>query len=83
METQYKVAFSFLNGLGSINARKVIAYSGGVDAFFNTKKSDLLKIPGIGKIIIQKLDRDSALRDAEAELKFIEANNIKVAFYSR
>ena len=81
METQYKVAFSFLNGLGSINARKVIAYSGGVDAFFKTKKSDLLKIPGIGKIIIQKLDRDSALRDAEAELKFIEENEIKVAFY--
>lgn len=81
METQYKVAFSFLNGLGSINARKVIAYSGGVESFFRTKKSDLLKIPGIGKIIIQKLDRDSALRDAEAELKFIEDNKIKVAFY--
>ncbi len=81
METQYKVAFSFLNGLGSINARKVIAYSGGVEAFFKTSKNDLLKIPGIGKTIIQKLDRDSALRDAEAELKFIEENNIKVAFY--
>ena len=81
METQYKVAFSFFNGLGSINARKVIAYSGGVEAFFKTSKNDLLKIPGIGKIIIQKLDRDSALRDAEAELKFIDENNIKVAFY--
>ena len=81
METLYKVAFSFLNGLGSINARKVIAYSGGVESFFRTSKNDLLKIPGIGKIIIQKLDRDSALRDAEAELKFIDENNIKVAFY--
>ncbi|MFT5750226.1 MAG: DNA processing protein [Ancylomarina sp.] len=81
METQYKVAFSFLKGLGSINARKVIAYSGGVEAFFKTSKNDLLKIPGIGKIIIQKLDRDSALREAEAELKFIDENNIKVAFY--
>jgi len=81
METQYKVAFSFLKGLGSINARKVIAYSGGVESFFKTSKNDLLKIPGIGKIIIQKLDRDSALRDAEEELKFIDENNIKVAFY--
>lgn len=81
METQYKVAFSFLNGLGSINARKVIAYSGGVESFFKTSKNDLLKIPGIGKTIIQKLDRDSALRDAETELKFIDENKIKVAFY--
>ena len=81
METLYKVAFSFLTGLGSINARKVIAYSGGVEAFFKEKKQDLLKVPGIGKNIIQKLDRDSALRDAEAELKFIEENAIKVAFY--
>ncbi|RXQ89814.1 DNA-protecting protein DprA [Ancylomarina salipaludis] len=81
METLYKVAFSFLNGLGSINARKVIAYTGGVDGFFRVKKQELLKVPGIGKHIIQKLDRDAALREAEAELKFINDNDIKVAFY--
>jgi len=81
METLYKVAFSFLTGLGSINARKVIAYSGGVEAFFKEKKQNLMKVPGIGKNIIQKLDRTSALRDAETELKFIEDNAIKVAFY--
>ena len=81
MEIQYKVAFSFLKGIGSINARKVIAYLGGVEAFFKANKSDLLKISGIGHVIVQKLDRDSALRDAEAELKFIDENNIKVAFY--
>jgi len=81
METHYKVAFSFLNGLGSINARKVIAYTGGIESFFKVKKQELLKIPGIGKSIIQKLDRDSALREAELELKFIEDNGINVAFY--
>jgi len=81
METLYKVAFSFLNGLGSINARKVIAYTGGVDAFFRVKKQELLKVPGIGKHILQKLDRDVALREAEAELKFIEDNDINVVFY--
>lgn len=81
METLYKVAFSFLNGLGNINARKVIAYTGGVEEFFKASKQDLLKVPGIGKNIIQKLDRTSALKEAEAELKFIEGNSIKVAFY--
>lgn len=81
METQYKVAFSFLNGLGSINAKKVIAYTGGIEGFFKIKKQELLKVPGIGKHIIQKLDRDAALREAETELKFIEANDIHVTFY--
>lgn len=81
METLYKVAFSFLNGLGNINARKVIAYSGGIEAFFKEKKQNLLKVPGIGNHIIQKLDRDSALREAENELRFIEENNIEVTFY--
>lgn len=81
METLYKVAFSFLKGLGSVNARKAIAYSGGVEAFFKMSKTDLLKIPGVGKVLVQKIDKDSALRDAEAELKFMDANNIKVAFY--
>ncbi len=81
METLYKIAFSFLSGLGSINARKVIAYSGGVEAFFKEKKQNLLKVPGIGQHSIQKLDRDSALRDAELELKFLDERDIKLTFY--
>jgi len=81
METRYKIAFSFLNGLGTKNARKVIAYTGGLEGFFKEKKQNLLKIPGIGKSHIQKLDRDAALREADEELKFIEANAIKLSFY--
>jgi len=81
METLYKIAFSFLNGLGTKNARKVIAYTGGLEGFFKEKKQNLLKIPGIGISHIQKLDRDAALREADEELKFIEANAIKLSFY--
>jgi len=81
METLYKIAFSFLDGLGSINARKVIAYTGGLESFFKEKKQSFLKIPGIGKSHIQKLNREVALKKAEEELKFLEGNDIKLSFY--
>lgn len=81
METLYKIAFSFLNGLGSKNARKVIAYTGGLESFFKEKKQNFLKIPGIGESHIRKLNREAALKKAEEELKFIEANDIKLSFY--
>lgn len=81
MEDIYKVAISFLNGIGPVNTKKVIAYTGSVEGLFKEKKQNLLKIPGIGKSFIDKLDRESSIQLAEEELKFISDNHIKVSFY--
>ncbi|MGQ1910883.1 DNA-processing protein DprA [Marinifilum sp. RC60d5] len=81
METIYKVALSFITGLGPVNIKKVIAYTGGLEGFFKENKNNLLKIPGIGKVVTDKLDRQSALIQAEEELKFIVDNNINICSY--
>lgn len=81
MEDIYKIAISFLNGIGPVNTKKVIAYTGSVEGLFKEKKENLLKIPGIGKSFIDKLDRESSIQLAEEELKFISDNHIKVSFY--
>lgn len=81
MSNLYKTALSFLNGFGPVNIKKAIAYTGSLEAFFKEKKQNLTKIPGIGQVTIQRLDRDSALINAEEELKFIEKNQIQIAFY--
>jgi len=81
MERIYKIAFSFLNGLGPVNSKKVIAYTGSPQAFFKEKKQNLLKIPGIGNSFLSKLDRSNALLLAEKELQFLEDKDIKYSFY--
>lgn len=81
MDRIYKIAVSFINGFGPVNIKKAIAYTGSIEAFFSEKKQNLLKIPGIGQAFIQKLDREAALLQAEEELKFIEQNEIRIAFY--
>jgi DNA processing protein len=81
MEDIYKIAISFLNGIGPVNTKKVIAYTGSVEGLFKEKKQNLLKIPGIGKSFIDKLDRELSIQLAEEELKFISDNHIKVSFY--
>lgn len=81
MEDIYKVAISFFNGIGPVNTKKVIAYTGSVEGLFKEKKQNLLKIPGIGKAFINSLDRNNALKQAEEELKLMVDNNISIFFY--
>nr|WP_320117294.1 DNA-processing protein DprA [uncultured Marinifilum sp.] len=81
METIYKIALSFITGLGPVNIKKAIAYTGGLEGFFKEKKNNLLKIPGIGKVVTEKLDRQSALLLADEELKFTSDNKINICSY--
>ncbi len=81
MEDVYKIAISFFNGIGPVNTKKVIAYTGSLEGLFKEKKQNLLKIPGIGKSFVDKLDREPAISLAEEEIEFIAKNDIQVAFY--
>lgn len=81
MNDIYKIAISFFHGIGPVNTKKVIAYTGSLEGLFLEKKQNLLKIPGIGKSFIDKLDRKLAISLAEEEMKFIAKNKIQVAFY--
>lgn len=81
MDRIYKTALSFLNGFGPVNIKKAIAITGSLEAFFTEKKQNLMKIPGIGQVITQRLERETALLNAEEELKFLDNNNIQIAFY--
>jgi len=70
-----------MEGVGPVTARKLIAYSGGAASIFSSKKSNLLKIPGIGATTVQHILNPDLLLKAEQELKFIEKNNIQCYYY--
>ncbi|MCK4661676.1 MAG: DNA-processing protein DprA [Bacteroidales bacterium] len=77
----YKIAISLIPGVGSINAKKLIAYTGNVENVFKAKRGELLKIPNIGKQLVDKIINQKVLQRAAEEIKFIEKNNIKPVFY--
>ena len=77
----YRMALTQIPGVGSIIGKKLVSYCGGVEAVFKEKKRNLLKIPGVGSVLVRGFNRNEALAKAEKEIKFIEKGRIKPIFY--
>ena len=75
-ELRYLIALTMIPAVGSITARKLISYAGSAKAVFGEKKSNLLKIPGIGSFLAGSIQADQVLAQADKELVFIEKNNV-------
>ena len=71
-----------VEGIGDVNAKKLISQCGSITNIFKEKKSTLKKIFGVGDSIINGLKNDSIFKRAENELNFIAKNNIDtITFY--
>lgn len=81
-ELIYKIGIELIPKIGSINAKKLIAYCGGIEAVFKESKKNLLKIPGIGEKIASEVVNQSILKKAEAEVKFIDKFGIKTLYFA-
>ncbi len=77
----YQLALSFINGIGSMNAKKLLAYVGSAEGIFKEKKQNLLKIPGIGKQLADEIENKDIFIKVEEELKFIDKHQITTYFY--
>ncbi len=78
----YKIALSLIPKVGPILAKRIISYTGSPEAFFRESKRNLLKIPNLGKHIIENVHADDLFRKAEEEIRFIEKYRIKALFYT-
>jgi DNA processing protein len=77
----YKIALSLIPNVGPVLARKLVAYTGSVEAVFTEKKSVLEKVPGIGAAKAGGIDANALLKKAEEELQNLEKSNIQFLFY--
>ncbi len=68
--------------IGDITAKKLIQHCGSAEDVFKERKNNLLKIDGIGQIMIGDLFSKHHLIDAERELKFIQENNIICHYFA-
>jgi len=72
----YYLALQKADGVGAINAKKLLVHCGDAQSVFNEKTSNLSKIAGIGSYVVSALKKKKLFEHAEKELKFIAKNNI-------
>lgn len=77
----YKIAISLIPGIGCVNAKSLIAYSGSAAQVFREKEKALCLIPGIGTVLAKNIIKSDVVSRAEKELGFIEKNNVSARFY--
>lgn len=77
----HKIALGMIPGVGDITARKLVSYTGSVEAVFSESCRNLRKIPGIGDNLAQAVARHEYLEAAAREAEFTEKHGIRVFFY--
>lgn len=84
-DIKYALALNFLKGVGSINAKKLISYTGSFEHIFNLSKKELSHIEGIGAILANKLHsqfQDKELwKSVDQEIDFITTHDINFYIY--
>ncbi len=78
----YALALQHVSKIGDITAKKLIAHCGSAEAVFKEKKQNLLKIDGVGSILISDLFSSEHLQAAEKELQFINDENIICHYFA-
>ncbi|PKR81877.1 hypothetical protein CW751_00640 [Brumimicrobium salinarum] len=76
------MALTRMNGIGSKNAKMLIAYLGCESRVFDKNLRLQTDIPGFGKERYRALDREKALREAAPIVEFVEKNNINTTFFT-
>ncbi|RLA60942.1 MAG: DNA-protecting protein DprA [Epsilonproteobacteria bacterium] len=77
----YQIGLTLLPGIGVKLAKNLVAYTGSVEGVFKQKIKILVTIPGINYNLAKAIVNHAVLKRAEAEIKFIEKNNIQTRFY--
>ena len=76
-----QLALTLVPGLGDVLVKSLISYLGSASEVFNSTKSKLIKVPGIGPNLAAEIKK-FALKDVEAQYKKLEDKNIKLFFYT-
>ena len=76
----HKIALGMIPGVGDITARKLISYTGSVEAVFEESFRALKQIPGVGESIAGAIVKKEYLLLAEKEAMYVSSHNIKVFF---
>jgi DNA processing protein len=77
----HRIALGMIPGVGDITARKLVSFTGSVEAVFNESYRSLTRIPGVGGNLAKAVSGGTYLEAAEREAEFVAKHNIRVYFY--
>ncbi len=77
----YTLALQNVSKIGDITAKKLIRHCGTAEAVFKEKRQNLLKIDGIGSMVINDLFKPNHHKAANDEVNYIKNNKIKVLYF--
>ncbi len=80
-ELRYVLALQRTPNLGDISAKKLLRKIGSAEGIFKEKKTNLLKIDGIGISKLKDLNIKLQLDEADEELRFIVDHQIDYAYF--
>lgn len=80
-ELHYLLALQRVPKIGDISVKKLLRHLGSAEAVFKEKTANLLKINGFGHQTLKELHHPAYLENAEAEMRFIEKEEITVSFF--
>lgn len=80
-ELLYTLALQRVKNLGDTSAKKLLRAVGSAEGVFKENKYKLLKIDGIGSLKLKELFLTEQLPAAEAELQYIQRNNIGCRYF--
>ena len=71
------IALHLTPGIGDFLVKQLVSYCGSAHDVFQTSKGKLLKIPGVGEISIDAINKGNTFHEAEKELKKAEKEKKK------
>lgn len=80
-ELFYLLALLRVEGVGDIMAKKLLTHCGSAEAVFKAKTAQLAAIEGVGSILIKNLKNQSVFDKANAEIEFIQSNEVNVTYF--
>lgn len=78
----HQIALTFLSGIGSRRARIIVSHFNNLETFFEEKRLNLSKIPGIPADFVSLKQRIHALNEADKVLQQLERIGAKTTFFT-
>ena len=78
----YVLALQHVPKIGDLTAKKLINHCGSAEAVLKEKKQKLLKIDGVGEMMVKELFNSSNLKEAEQELQYIKESQINCLYFT-
>ncbi len=76
------MALHFVPGVGDLLIKQLVGYCGSAEQVFRQSKGRLLKIPGIGDVVVNAIQDSNTRALAEEEFKRAEREDTRILFFT-